>query len=283
MPINDSSAVLDKERQFPQHQAILTLIQDTLQDPRITTYNWLDLACGKGQIISNLDNNIDPIYTKKISYSGYDVRDDYLQLVRKKIESLELHKSDIITGELKNFHSVLQPQEKFDLISLTNVIHEVDSESLATLIFESFIRLNDDGMLFIYDMDRLSKQELGAVVWSQTEFAEIVQHFIDSILQDGKVFKVVSGQWTHSTCNGWNINIKRSYLEVDKTKIESSESLIANLDIKIKKILERKYNSCTLTLDTYTNYGTDSSEDKELLLDELYNFWSITRALGRLS
>jgi ubiquinone/menaquinone biosynthesis C-methylase UbiE len=41
-----------------QHQAALTLLQRLLADPGVSQLNWLDLACGKGQIITHLDENL---------------------------------------------------------------------------------------------------------------------------------------------------------------------------------------------------------------------------------
>jgi hypothetical protein len=56
--LRDSKAILDTERLLTQHQAIITIIQGLLGNPALTEYKWLDLACGKGQIISQLDINI---------------------------------------------------------------------------------------------------------------------------------------------------------------------------------------------------------------------------------
>ncbi|WHY72651.1 hypothetical protein [Fictibacillus enclensis] len=47
---NDSKSVLDKTRIFPQHQSILSIIQMKLADPNVSSFKWLDIGCGKGQI-----------------------------------------------------------------------------------------------------------------------------------------------------------------------------------------------------------------------------------------
>jgi ubiquinone/menaquinone biosynthesis C-methylase UbiE len=54
----DAKATLNKERLFAQHQAALTILQRELDSPKIKKYNWLDLACGKGQIIVHLIDNL---------------------------------------------------------------------------------------------------------------------------------------------------------------------------------------------------------------------------------
>lgn len=81
--IGDSSAVLEVERMLPQHQAAITLLSSLLQDPQVDKFYWLDLACGKGQIISQLNENLTIENRKKIIYHGYDINVDYLKIVKK--------------------------------------------------------------------------------------------------------------------------------------------------------------------------------------------------------
>ena len=71
--IGDSSAVLEFERMLPQHQAAITLLSSLLQNPQVDKFYWLDLACGKGQIISQLNENLTIENRKKIIYHGYDI------------------------------------------------------------------------------------------------------------------------------------------------------------------------------------------------------------------
>lgn len=71
--IGDSSAVLEFARMLPQHQAAITLLSSLLQNPQVDNFYWLDLACGKGQIISQLNENLTIENRKKIIYHGYDI------------------------------------------------------------------------------------------------------------------------------------------------------------------------------------------------------------------
>ena len=70
--IADSHAVLDEDKLLSQHQAALTLLQHRLADPDVARFSWLDLACGKGQIFSQLESNLSPKLRSKIFYYGYD-------------------------------------------------------------------------------------------------------------------------------------------------------------------------------------------------------------------
>ena len=82
MVIADSNAVLMASRVFPQHQAALGLIKQLVQDPRKKKINWLDLACGRGQILANIENIISSSRLDKITYFGFDVsHDGFVQIV----------------------------------------------------------------------------------------------------------------------------------------------------------------------------------------------------------
>jgi hypothetical protein len=65
--IADSDAVHDIRRILPQHQSALTLLNSKLQNPAVQSFRWLDLACGKGQIISQLEENLSANQRQKLA------------------------------------------------------------------------------------------------------------------------------------------------------------------------------------------------------------------------
>lgn len=85
--INDSHAT-EEDRLLAQHQAALTLLQRALLDPKVSNYRWLDLACGRGQIINHLHEILDRSQRQKISYFGYDIKVDYTTITEKKLVHL---------------------------------------------------------------------------------------------------------------------------------------------------------------------------------------------------
>ncbi|MCX7004774.1 MAG: hypothetical protein NTV22_16085 [bacterium] len=58
--IADSDAAHDIRKILPQHQSALTLLNGRLQNPAVTAVHWLDVACGRGQIIAQLNDNLSP-------------------------------------------------------------------------------------------------------------------------------------------------------------------------------------------------------------------------------
>lgn len=123
--LSDSSAFYDEKRQLTQHQSILTIIQGILGNPRLALFRWLDLACGKGQIIAQLEKNLNDESRAKIEYFGYDIQNEYIKITEKKASSLKLKSFKIKTGEISNFPDIYDVGDKFDLITLTNTVHEI--------------------------------------------------------------------------------------------------------------------------------------------------------------
>lgn len=164
--IADSSAVLEPDRMLAQHQAALTLLQGMLDDPHHQNVRWLDLACGKGQIISHLDRNLTPRARTKLSFVGYDIENHHTRTAQQIAERMQLAHCDFDVGDLAAFHRSEKTAGPWDFITLTNTVHEIRPQSLASLLMECIARLDTSGCLFVYDMDRLSTPELGAVLWT---------------------------------------------------------------------------------------------------------------------
>lgn len=276
--IADSDAVCSKERQLTQHQAVLTLVQQVLGNPLIKSFRWLDLACGKGQIIIHLDINFTQDHRAKIEYYGYDVQTEYLRLAEKTAKSFGLKFVKMATGELSNFHKIYNKDEKFDLITLTNTVHEIDPKTISLLLFESLYRLTPNGFLFIYDMEKLPRQELGAITWTKEEFEEIIKFFVKRI---GSSCLPISSRWQHSSCTGWNTALYINHLDIHFEEIEMDrEAILSDTNKVINKIIDRKYELCKVSLENLTLYGPEVREEEDQIKAKLYEFWALSRAKG---
>jgi ubiquinone/menaquinone biosynthesis C-methylase UbiE len=139
--ISDCSAVLEKKRLLPQHQAALTLIQEQVVKPNISNFSWLDLCCGKGQIIINLEDNFAENLRQKIEYHIQDINEDYLKVTQKNAEELKFKKVESYTTDIYKFSSVVSAKLKHDFITIINAFHEISPSFLPELIFESLIRV----------------------------------------------------------------------------------------------------------------------------------------------
>lgn len=274
--INDSDAYLNKDRLLAQHQAALSLLQGKLDKPGLTDLIWLDLGCGKGQIIVNLELNIGDDARTKISYSAFDIIEEHLSITLKKAESLKFKSSKGKIGDISDFPNLFPAENKYDFITLTNSIHEFSPLVIPDILFESILRLSPTGLLFVYDMESLPTLELGAITWTREEIHELLQSFF-------KHFEIIDysptpGRWNHSSCFGWNIQLNREYIKsTDDELIKRKDEAIENTKKDILAILKRKLEECEKTLESITKHGAETDEEEKSKQKLLYDFWSLNR------
>jgi ubiquinone/menaquinone biosynthesis C-methylase UbiE len=220
--IADSSAFRDDDRMLPQHQAALTLLQGLLSDPTIKTLTWLDLACGRGQILTGIGTGLSPAARGKVEYVGYDMSHDHTQETDKLASTLGFHTHNVKVGYLADFQKLLPAGTKFSFITLTNTIHEVRPGQVGSVLVEAVARLASDGCLFIYDMETIRPPELGAVPWTAGEMAEILASLLSAL--GITQYEPAVGTWKHRSCDAWNVQIYREHLGISDDAFSSNRT-----------------------------------------------------------
>lgn len=274
----DSTAFRDPERILAQHQAALTLLQARLSAPNSPPLAWLDLACGRGQIILGLEENLSSDARAKIAYWAYDLDQTFARETRRAAERVGFASFETRVGDLSDFHRVLPEAHHFDFVTVTNTIHEVHPARLSEILVNCIERLSDTGTLFIYDMERLVPLELGALPWKRDDIRLILRSLLDAL--GATEYAPEVGRWSHRNCNGWNVQIQRQHLNVARAvAIERRDRAITAVTSQISDILKRRMDECRASLETLTIYGAQTAEeegDKERLL---FDFWAAYRAL----
>lgn len=274
--IADSDALHDITRILPQHQSAITLLNAKLQNPAIQNLNWLDLACGKGQIISQLQENISDINRRKISYIGYDINVDYTRTAERIANGLNLKANQFLHGNISNFSRLIPEEQFFDFITCTNTVHELEPGAFSMLILDSLIRLSNTGELFIYDMESLEKPELGALPWQGLEIGHLVNTIFETL---GTEFRVHPSTWSHKSCKGWTIIIQKQYLNKSNEEINAKiEEISTNLEQVINSKLESRFIECNRLLQSFCRFGTETADDENSKILALYEFWALYRA-----
>jgi hypothetical protein len=278
-PIADSSAVLDKRRLLPQHQVALTLIHTKVSKPHITSFRWLDLCCGKGQIIVNLEDTFPENIRKKIEYHFHDGNSKYLITAQKKAEDLKFKQVQVYHSEIEKMSAIIPQELHHDFITIINSIHELSPFFLPVLFFECLIRLSNTGTLYVYDMVTINPLELGSVTWTRDEIQEMVTTFLIGItLTD---YQPTANLWHHSTCDAWSLEIQKEFLKSTEEIIVNQEKIITATQQKVKELLDRKLESSSLALESYTKYKTETQEDEWKRMQCLFDFYTITRILKK--
>jgi hypothetical protein len=278
--IADSNAFKDTERVLPQHQAALTLLQGRLSAPSVLRLSWLDLACGRGQIIVSLDENLSIAAREKLEYWAYDLDQDFARETRRTAERLGFASLETTVGELSEFDRILPSGVLFDFITLTNTVHEIEPGRLATLLVSCLMRLTDTGTLFIYDMERIKPPELGALPWSRDDIRRIVLRMLDAL--GASAYRPEVGLWNHRTCNGWNVQLDRQHLGVSRVEVaERGATAVRETRAEISKLMKRRLFECRQSLETLTLFGAETAEEQDDKERLLFEFWSLSRALER--
>jgi len=278
--IADSNAFRDRDRLLPQHQAALTLLQARLSDPETTGLSWLDLACGRGQIILSLDTNLSGQARGKISFCAYDIDQQYARETERAAARLKFADLRVHVGALSDFNQILPPAMRFDFITLNNTVHEIEPSHLAELLASCLGRLTNTGRLFIYDMDRITPHELGAIPWTRDDMRRIVHRLLDAL--GASEYRPEIGLWNHRTCNGWNVQIERHHLRVSPEQLlERAKDAVRAASEEILNLMRRRLSDCRSSLETLTKFGAQTEEEEREKEGLLYELWALSRALER--
>lgn len=275
--IADSDAFLSSERMLVQHQSALTILQGMVTDPDITEIKWLDLASGRGQIIAQLERNLSEDERNKIHFQGYDVENAHTRQAARLSENLKLSNASFEIGELSTFHEHVSTQGPWDFLTLTNTIHEISPSSLSQIFVNCLMRLSERGCLFIYDMESLPSPELGAVLWTAPEIRSILTKIFEEF---GCVkYRPAIGTWSHKTCDGWNVQVKRKHIDFPEGYAKKNDHVIMMTTNHIETILKEKFSQIKGALESLTKFGAETSEESQAKEKLLFDYWAVSRAL----
>lgn len=276
--IGDSSSVLDSGRTLPQHQALLTLLVDRIADPSVEEYRWLDIACGRGQVVASATRALSRGLAAKIRFLACDINDDYLKEALQRAKAL-FGSADRLLCEVRDIEQLLVTRPKYDLITMTNAAHEIEPRELASLLVTCMCRTTPNGICFFYDMESLPEFELGAIPWRPSDIEKVF----------GAVFEVVGlpkhlisvQQWEHRSCNGWSVALNRRYWNIEDDTLDGARDEMVDAAAKaITAILFARMTELHLTLETLCLTGCRDDETRKRAGFMSAQFWAVTRAIG---
>jgi SAM-dependent methyltransferase len=215
--LKDSSSLLEPHRQWPQLQALAVHIYGRCDNPETQSFRWLDLGAGQGQILKQLKSGQTGSALNKISYFPLDAREEYLRTAVTNANDLRLREVKSYCGLLQDLDRLLENNAKFDLITLTNVLHELNPFDVPGVIFGAIQRLAADGASFCYDMQLLDPPELGALPW-RTEDIRILLRALFATL--GSTYEPTVLDWQHTKVRGWSFLVDRQYPRLSSEQME---------------------------------------------------------------
>jgi hypothetical protein len=276
MPDTRTAVIVDRD--LPQHQVALTLIRDRLDDPAVTTFEWLDLGCGEGRILQAAQRVLPDHFRSKINYVGVELLHASGMETERLAKTL-FRRAVVITSELIAAEALLSQAATFDAITMTNTVHEISPRGLASLLTATTLRLAEDGFFFMYDMETLPELELGAVPWRPAEIERVIQRFAQCCGCAGPFPTVAT--WQHRSCNGWQLQMKRTSLPFTRDEIiEKRAEIEEQLVLAITDVLQIKFNETHAALSALSRYGSSTDEERREAQRLLHDFWAIARSLG---
>lgn len=277
LALRDSDAVYNAQQIFSQHHAIVTIVQGRLDDPELKEFRWLDIACGQGQVLAQIDSNIGTRGRSKIHYFAFDIENKHLQHATHQAERAKVR----CTAQIGNSHDLAKfypPDKPFDLITCTNAFHELPPQVLPSVLAEAVIRLADNGSLFLYDMENLKDAEFGSLTWQRFEIESICKAMCDAF--EIPEYRPEPGQWKHKSVSAWNLHIQRRLLKVDGDHLKRrKDAAIAATAKCVKGLLERRMKETEQALESLTTTRTETPDDEKAKMEYLSEFWSLHRAM----
>ncbi|MEY2450863.1 MAG: hypothetical protein QOD92_437 [Acidimicrobiaceae bacterium] len=279
MTISDANAAVEEERVWPQHQAALTLLQDRIAQPGGEEIHWLDLACGRGQILRSLNEQLSDVARARIHYVGYDISNSYGMETKRSAEQLGLASVRVEIGDLSNFDALLPSEERFEFLTITNAAHELNARALAPLLVGAIARLTSDGSMYAYDLEELHPPELGALPWERDAVALLLDRALGGLGESG--YRPEVGRWRHKSTAGWSFALKRVHIDVSDAELGDHRSQAeAEVVDGIDEMLTTRLKSCAAALEGLTRYGASTSEEVRVRDKLLYEYWALHRAIG---
>jgi hypothetical protein len=262
---------------LPQYQAALTIVKDRLESPSIDRFRWLDLSCGRGQILIHA-RAVFGKSLRKIEYVGVEVDREFALQAQRSAEEL-FGAATVHICELHKFELQLKSDQYFDFISFANFAHEISPASLGLALTSALCRIDSNGQLCMYDMQSLPDLELGAITWSGSE----MQSIINEILTGAGVFGYApqAAEWPHESCRGWSIHVNRQYMSCSAETLNGGRKEMEARGAKIiNLILQRKLIETDHSLNLLCRYGARTPEEQNEIARLTYDYWAISRALG---
>lgn len=276
--IADSSAVSLPNRVLVQHHTAITLLGNILaaRTPG-EGLQWLDLGCGRGQIIAHLEDTLpDSNLRSQIHYLGYDVDNAYTREAERKAASLNLGSATVTVGQLDHFSNIISVDRQFSFVTFTNVIHELPPVLVGSLLLDLILRLKPDGKMYIYDMETLPEPELGAVPWDVNDVRRLLSFFYKEL--GAAVSPPMVPRWPHSSCSAWSVDFDRSKLDVSP---EQFANLFPELKAKTSSFIEglfkEKLERTVGELEEITKFGEQTGSEQKRKINLLFNYWSLSR------
>jgi len=128
----------------------------------------LDYGAGKGRSYFELKKDNIPMKLENHTYYFWESFEDNRKVLKEKVDNQNIKNVEVIE-DINNIG-----KNKYDVIFLTNVVHECNPNDFSKIIKHCNYALKNDGYIIIIELDPLLKSEKFAVSYSQEELTNLL-------------------------------------------------------------------------------------------------------------
>lgn len=217
----------------PQASQIIDILESKYSGQLIKL---LDFGAGKGRILEALDN----FKGHNLDYYAYDISNEHSEICRSKLNS-KYGKSDV-----RYFSKIEEIKEKFDVILMCNVLHEISPVQWLDILNDVDKTLNDNGYLLIVEDEIIPKgevaHEFGFIILGPKEIGELFN------IPEGKLISTTPDDKKYKN------RLRATLIERKHLKKANQKTLLSSL--------EQKKNTSLEKIETLREKFSDKSENR---------------------
>lgn len=245
---------------------------------------WLDLCCGNGNILSQFGESHQD-HMPQVEYYGYDIDrkniDECREIIRKN--NLDRRLAHVKVEVVNLDISPIPGKKKFDIITLLNVLHEINPFNIFSLLKKAMERCKKNGVILIVDMCCLPHLEWKAATWTKEGLKELVSYFLRgdketcNIKESTCEIAVYPKKVEVFSLRLWRNKVEEKLIDIwdQKQEEKKQKKIIFNyLKKKKEKLARQLYN----IYDERSNIK-DEKGYKNITLKILWEYWWVCEIL----
>lgn len=176
---SESDTMYDQNVSLEQHETACDLVKEIAIRDEDNDILWLDIACGKGQILTTLLSECSQSILSRIIYCAFDECKNYVKETKINASSIGIGDHCIEICTISEFIKSFAQQDRrnecnnISISTAINMLHEISPKIIPDLIMCILDQLKFGGLLFLYDNEELLEPEDNAITFRLKEIEDI--------------------------------------------------------------------------------------------------------------
>ncbi len=248
---------------------------------------WLDLCCGKGNILNHIKPTLGTSCSRVI-YNGLDIDITHIEACRNIVveHALDNCLKKPIDLSVQDLAKPFELKDKFDIVTILNVLHEIPPYDIYKLLKNAFKVCNYNGSVLIIDMCKLPHLEWKAITWNKDLLSELLTPILN---KDNEMITTLHEIAIYRRkVEIFSAKLQKRRIDSDFFKKQWNKSRITKYNryvtsCLIKKRKELSNGIANIYKDTRVAQKIDSKKNtsyNQQLKALLWEHWTVTEALN---